>query len=56
VYTADTVVLAAGSKSVAALQSQIASLAGEYCVIGDAREPRRMMDAIWEGFRYCYEL
>lgn len=56
VHKADTVVLATGSQPLAELIPQIAEFANEYYVIGDAKEPRRIMDAIWEGFRCCYEL
>jgi 2,4-dienoyl-CoA reductase-like NADH-dependent reductase (Old Yellow Enzyme family)/thioredoxin reductase len=55
-YKADTVVISAGSKSVTGLVSQIAKLVNEHYIIGDAKEPRKIMDAIWEGFRCCYEL
>jgi pyruvate/2-oxoglutarate dehydrogenase complex dihydrolipoamide dehydrogenase (E3) component len=53
---ADTVVLAVGSKSVAGLEPQIASLVKESYIIGDAMQPRKIRQAIWEGFRCCYEL
>ncbi len=56
VHTADTVVIAKGSKPIDKLVSQIANLVNEYYVIGDAKKPRKIIDAIWEGFRCCYEL
>ncbi len=56
VYKADTVVIATGSKPVNKLVPQIANLVKEYYIIGDAKEPRKIIDAIWEGFRCCYEL
>ena len=48
---ADTVVLAAGSVSDAALYKAIKDRVSEVCCIGDCVEPRTIRDAISEGFR-----
>ena len=47
---ADTVIVATGSKSVNGLAETIKGGAIEVMVIGDAREPRKILDAIKEGF------
>jgi 2-enoate reductase len=49
--SADTVVLAAGLKSNVALQNALNNKISDVRVIGDCVEPRRVMNAIWEGFR-----
>lgn len=48
-YPADTVVLALGSESVNDLVPQIQNKVAEVYVIGDARLPRRIMEATYEG-------
>lgn len=47
---ADTVVLAVGSRSNTDIVDQLQGVAPEIYVIGDAREPRKAMEAIHEGF------
>ncbi|MEW6440141.1 MAG: FAD-dependent oxidoreductase [bacterium] len=46
---ADSVVNALGSKSVEALESKAAGLVPEVYVIGDARDPRKIINATFEG-------
>lgn len=48
---ADTVVLAVGARAENALFYQLEGSAPEMYLIGDAREPRKAMEAIHEGFR-----
>lgn len=48
---ADTVVLAVGLRSNDALISKLSGKVGEVYTIGDCREPRKVINAIWEGFR-----
>lgn len=48
---ADSVVLAAGSRSERGLAAALEGLVPEIYVIGDASEPRKALDAIREGFR-----
>lgn len=48
---ADTVVLAAGSRADNDLFTELQGLAPETYLIGDAREPRKAMEAIQEGFQ-----
>jgi 2,4-dienoyl-CoA reductase (NADPH2) len=47
---ADTVVMAVGATSVNELAEQVKDDAIEVIVIGDAKEPRKINDAIYEGF------
>ena len=47
---ADTVVMAVGSKSVDTLSASLADLGVEVTVIGDAKSPRKISDAVREGF------
>ena len=47
----DTVVLALGLKSNRELEEALGDKVPETYVIGDCVEPRKVMDAIWEGFR-----
>jgi len=46
----DTVVLATGAKPVNSLYDQIKSRVGEIHVIGDAKNPRKALEAVAEGF------
>jgi 2,4-dienoyl-CoA reductase (NADPH2) len=46
----DTVVLATGAKSVSSLVDQIKGRVPETYVIGDAKSPRKALDAVAEGF------
>ena len=45
----DTVVLAAGAKSVRSLVDQIKGRVPETYVIGDAKSPRKALEAVAEG-------
>ncbi len=47
---ADTVVMATGSKPVAHLYEEIKGSIGEVYLIGDAKNPRKALEAIAEGF------
>jgi 2-enoate reductase len=49
--TADTVVIAVGMKSNIELQNALGDQISDVRVIGDCVEPRRVVNAIWEGFR-----
>ena len=49
--SADTVVLALGLKSSDELSEALRDKIPELYVIGDCVEPRKVKDAIWEGFR-----
>ena len=48
---ADTVVLATGMKPVGGLAAKLKGIAAELYTIGDCAEPRRGMDAVYEGVR-----
>jgi 2,4-dienoyl-CoA reductase (NADPH2) len=48
--SADTVVMAAGAKSVNALYEKIKDRVPEVYLIGDARTPRKALEAVAEGF------
>jgi len=50
---ADTVVLAKGFKPNRKLEEVLKDKVPEIYVIGDCVEPRKVMDAIWEGFRFA---
>lgn len=50
ILPADSVVMAAGSRSVQGLESEITQLVPEIHTIGDAKEPRNALEAIKEGF------
>ena len=52
----DQVVIAAGMKPVNALQSVLEKLGISYAVVGDARAPRRIIEAIEEGARAAWTL
>ena len=47
----DTVVLALGLRANRGLEESLKDTVAETYVIGDCAEPRKVMDAIWEGFR-----
>ncbi len=47
---ADSVVIAAGSRSENGLIGQIQGMGSEIYTVGDAREPRNVLEAIREGF------
>lgn len=47
---ADSVVLAMGFKSNDDLATKLAARGKEVILIGDARRPRKVLDAVWEGF------
>lgn len=49
--SADTVVMAAGAKSVNALYEKIKDRVPEVYLIGDARTPRKALEAVAEGFQ-----
>lgn len=53
---ADSVVLAVGSVSVNSFPDAVRALVPEMHVIGDAREPRKALDAIFEGYRVGLEI
>jgi 2,4-dienoyl-CoA reductase (NADPH2) len=48
--SADTVILATGSRAVDNLSAQVAGLVPEVYVIGDAVQPRNALEAVKEGF------
>ncbi len=48
---ADTVVIAAGSKSVSRLYEELKGRIEELYLIGDARSPRKALEAVAEGFQ-----
>ncbi|MFC2031791.1 FAD-dependent oxidoreductase [Chloroflexota bacterium] len=48
---ADTVVLAVGLKSNGKLEETLKNKASEVYTVGDCVEPRKVINAIWEGFR-----
>jgi 2,4-dienoyl-CoA reductase (NADPH2) len=47
---ADTVIIAVGSRSVHGLADEIRQGLTEVVTIGDAKEPRKIIDAVREGF------
>jgi len=49
----DTVVLAVGSKPNKGLKETLKDKAPEIYFIGDCVEPRKVINAIWEGFRFA---
>ncbi len=49
----DTVVLALGLKSNRRLEEALKDKVSEIYVIGDCVEPRKVINAIWEGFRFA---
>ncbi len=49
----DTVVLALGLKSNRGLEEALKDKVPEIYVIGDCVEPRKVLNAIWEGFRFA---
>jgi 2,4-dienoyl-CoA reductase (NADPH2) len=53
---ADSVVMAAGTRSENILAAEIAGLVPEVYTIGDAREPRKALEAIREGFLVGLEI
>jgi len=53
---ADTVVMAVGARPVNELASQAAGSGARVVVVGDAREPRKLADAIREGFEAALTL
>jgi 2,4-dienoyl-CoA reductase (NADPH2) len=46
----DSVVLAMGSRPVQGLAEDLAGIVPEIHVVGDAKGPRKALDAIWEGY------
>ena len=54
--SADVIVLAAGSEPDNALALELEKQIPEVFVIGDAREPRQILQAIHEGFKAAYDL
>ena len=48
-YALDAVITARRRQSVNLLAKELQSLVGELYVIGDARKPRRLREAIWDG-------
>ncbi len=48
---AETVVLAVGLRSNNGLYADLSEKRTEVYSIGDCREPRKVINAIWEGFR-----
>lgn len=53
---ADTVVLATGAKPVNALYEHLQNKVKEVYIIGDAKEPRRALEAVAEGFAVAREI
>ena len=47
---ADSIVIAAGTEPVDELKNEIGNLVQEIYEIGDAKEPRKALDAVREGF------
>lgn len=47
----DTIVLAAGLRSMNKLAQKLQNQVPEIYLVGDCVKPRRVLDAIWEGFR-----
>jgi len=56
VLRADNVVLALGLKRFDSLAKELEGKVREVCVIGDAKMPRRIQEAIYEGFFTAYNL
>ncbi len=52
----DTIVIATGSRSVNSLAQEVKDLEIEVITIGDAKQPRKISDAIFEGFDEAYKL
>jgi len=48
---ADSIVIAVGMTAISALHEDLKDMIPETYAIGDCVKPRRIMDAIWEGFR-----
>ncbi len=48
--TCDSVVLAMGSRPVQELNEELAGIVPEIHVVGDAKGPRKALDAVWEGY------
>lgn len=46
----DSVVLAMGSRPVQDLNEELAGIVPEIHVVGDAKGPRKALDAVWEGY------
>ncbi len=46
----DSVVLAMGSRPVQELNEELAGIVPEIHVVGDAKGPRKALDAVWEGY------
>lgn len=46
----DSVVLAMGSRPVQDLHEELAGIVPEIHVVGDAKGPRKALDAVWEGY------
>lgn len=55
-HKADTVVLAVGFSPLDTLSGELAGKVEEVYTIGDASFPRRIIDAIYEGFKTAYNL
>jgi len=53
---ADTIVLALGMKAVNDLSRDLNGRIKALCTIGDGKEPRRILDAVWEGFVASWKL
>lgn len=56
IIAADTVVLAAGSRPDAFPALTIEGLVADLRLVGDCVKPRRIADAVWEGFRVGMEI
>ena len=56
ILEADTIVLALGTKSTNRLARELMGKVKELHVVGDAKEPRRIRDAISRGFLAGYEM
>jgi len=50
VFEADTIVMAAGAEAERSLADAIASLGIPLTIVGDALQPRRLVNAVYEGF------
>ena len=46
----DTIVMATGLKAVQEIYKSLRQDATEIYMIGDCKKPRKIMDAIWEGY------
>ena len=53
---ADVVILASGAASLNDLEKEIEGRIREICVVGDCNKPRKIIDAVYEGFQAALRL